>query len=111
MPVAVCLPRCPALAVSLLAIWRSGGIYLPLDQAQPGERSAWQLTDSGARWLIAAGADWHPSGIVRVDPRDVGAAPAEEAVPLGSPFPDQAAYIIYTSGSTGRPKGVVVSHG
>ena len=107
-PVAVCLRRSPALVASLLAIWRAGGIYVPLDPAQPGERSAWQLKDSGARCMVTGEtAAWHSAGIVRVDPADVAATSSDVPAALA----DQAAYIIYTSGSTGRPKGVVVSHG
>ncbi|MGL1682597.1 AMP-binding protein, partial [Vibrio parahaemolyticus] len=47
MLVAVALPRGPALVASVLAIWRAGGVYLPLDPALPGDRLAWQVADSG----------------------------------------------------------------
>ncbi|TWS93423.1 amino acid adenylation domain-containing protein, partial [Reyranella sp. CPCC 100927] len=107
-PVAACLPRSPALVASILAIWRAGGTYVPLDPALPADRLAWQLQDCGARWLIAETApSWPSAAVTCVDPGEVGAQRWDMRTPCDS----QAAYVIYTSGSTGRPKGVVVSHG
>ncbi|MEM6455503.1 MAG: AMP-binding protein, partial [Acidobacteriota bacterium] len=37
-PVALALPRVPALPVALLAAWRAGGVVVPLDDDEPGPR-------------------------------------------------------------------------
>ncbi|WP_219536937.1 non-ribosomal peptide synthase/polyketide synthase, partial [Nonomuraea guangzhouensis] len=104
--VGLCLPRGLDLLVSMLAVWKAGGAYLPLDPDFPAERLSYMLTDSRAHLLITHRA----TGLE---------APAtlylDDAFPQGEPFaapalPGQAAYMIYTSGSTGRPKGVVISH-
>ncbi|HVV14350.1 non-ribosomal peptide synthetase [Amycolatopsis sp.] len=78
------------LIVSLLAVQRAGGAYLPLDPSYPAERLDFMIEDASP---------------VVVLPRAF-----EEKAPVTPPSPDNPAYVIYTSGSTGRPKGVVVSH-
>ena len=50
--VAICLERSLDLLVALLAVWKSGGAYLPLDAAYPNERLAYLLEDSQAGLLI-----------------------------------------------------------
>ncbi|HSF41300.1 MAG TPA: non-ribosomal peptide synthase/polyketide synthase [Thermoanaerobaculia bacterium] len=89
--------RSPRAIVGILAIWKAGGVYVPLDPAYPQERLAWTIEDAGIEVLLTD---------ERLDP------PGEEseASPGSGAGPDNAAYVIYTSGSTGRPKGVVVRH-
>ncbi|HEY0602348.1 MAG TPA: condensation domain-containing protein, partial [Herpetosiphonaceae bacterium] len=44
--VGVCLDRSLALVVAILAIWKAGGAFVPLDPAFPPERSAFILADA-----------------------------------------------------------------
>ncbi|WP_344591682.1 amino acid adenylation domain-containing protein, partial [Actinomadura vinacea] len=118
--VALCLERGLDMVVAVLAVWRAGGAYLPLDPGYPAERLAFMLSDSGAAVLVghrevaaelAAGAAvetavWLDCPSVRDALETASPMTAEVTV-----VPGQAAYVIYTSGSTGRPKGVVVPHG
>jgi len=48
VPVGIYLDRSLVLPVALLAVWKAGGAYLPLDPAYPRERLAFMLEDSGA---------------------------------------------------------------
>ncbi|MCQ0024992.1 amino acid adenylation domain-containing protein, partial [Streptomyces somaliensis DSM 40738] len=110
-PVGVCLERGTALVVSMLAVMRAGGVYVPLDPAYPAERLRYMADDSGIDLVIT-----QPSVAERVPdgPRRLLLADLDDAAPADAPAaelgPDDAAYMIYTSGSTGRPKGVVVTH-
>ncbi len=96
--VGVMLPRTPDALVALLAIFKAGGCYLPLDPEYPAERRAFMLDDAGALLVIT-------EEFLRVHLSDQSIENVESEV-----RPEQLAYIIYTSGSTGRPKGVAVEH-
>jgi amino acid adenylation domain-containing protein len=109
--VGVCLDRRPDLIVALLAVLKTGGAYLPLDPAYPGDRIAYMIADSGARLLITDDQRTMPDiDILDVTrERDRIAAHDSADLPHGA-GPENLAYVIYTSGSTGRPKGVMVTH-
>ncbi|MEU8404203.1 amino acid adenylation domain-containing protein, partial [Nonomuraea sp. NPDC048892] len=116
--VGVCLDRGVELVVALLAVWKAGAAYVPIDPKQPVDRIAYLLSDSRAVLTVTSEeiADELPAGRVRMLTLDdtltklrLSMAPATrpERVVHGG----QTAYVIYTSGSTGRPKGVLVSQG
>ncbi|MFE4971964.1 amino acid adenylation domain-containing protein [Kitasatospora sp. NPDC056651] len=109
--VAVCLDKSPELITTLLAIWRAGAAYLPLDPGHPADRLAHQVADAGAALVVVdqgrpLAADL-PADLVTLEELD---RPAGTAPQLPAADPDRAAYVIHTSGSTGRPKGVRVDH-
>ncbi|WP_405858823.1 amino acid adenylation domain-containing protein [Streptomyces sp. NBC_00090] len=124
--VGVCLPRSIELVSTLLAVWRAGAGYLPLDPEQPAARSSWMLRAAGARFVVTApdgarvadgsGAEplplYAPDGLPEAAEAEAAEteAAAEAAGPSVEAGPLDTAYVIYTSGSTGTPKGVVVSH-
>jgi amino acid adenylation domain-containing protein len=108
--VGLALPRSADLVAGLLAIWKCGAAYVPLDPTQPAPRLALIVHDAGVRVAVvdAARADVLPRHVRRVLVEDVGtnAGCARRDV-----RGDALAYVIFTSGSTGRPKGVMISHG
>lgn len=112
--VGVCLERSIDASIALLAVWKAGSIYLPLDPAYPAQRLGFMLADAGAAVLLTdrAHADLLSSGADRVLVDDERDAIAEcSAINLGiGRQPDDVAYIIYTSGSTGQPKGIAAPH-
>jgi malonyl-CoA/methylmalonyl-CoA synthetase len=97
------------------AIWRAGGIAVPLSASQaPGE---WDyiIADTGARLVVAdaAAARLRSVAALRGLPfLDVDAPGGKPAGPERLPVVsrDRDAMILYTSGTTSRPKGVVVTH-
>ncbi|AVT28234.1 non-ribosomal peptide synthetase [Plantactinospora sp. BC1] len=86
--VGVNLPRGPDLVVALLATWRVGAGYLPVDPGLPPRRRA-ALVEQAA---VAA--------VLTVE----GLRPGSTA-PTRVPDPG---YVLFTSGSTGTPKPVLV---
>ncbi|OCK60431.1 non-ribosomal peptide synthetase [Bradyrhizobium sp. LMTR 3] len=117
-PVAICLERGIAMVVSLLAVLKAGGAYLPLDPAYPAERLRQIVEDAKPRLLIADSDGRAIFANVACKIVDLDAcAPAIAALTASDPgdlvtglTSRHLAYIIYTSGSTGRPKGVMVEH-
>ncbi|MFI5808267.1 amino acid adenylation domain-containing protein [Streptomyces sp. NPDC051561] len=108
---AVAVPRSLDLVISLIAVLKAGGAYLPLDPDYPSDRLSYMLADAEPACVLADRADRVPaSGIplVALDQLDTTARPTTDPVPALTP--QHPAYVIYTSGSTGRPKGVVVPH-
>jgi len=110
--VAVLLDRDILLPVALLAVWKTGAAYVPLDAANPPERLALVLKDQAPLHVLVSPElqERLPENTVSIVLR---AAMTEGGRIPKTVLPQTAdpAYIIYTSGSTGKPKGVVVSHG
>ncbi|MFF2089439.1 amino acid adenylation domain-containing protein [Paenibacillus sp. NPDC058174] len=117
--VPIAAQRSLSMMITIMAVLKAGGAYLPIDPEHPPERIRGILEDSGAK-LLLAGAKWaHTLPYFdgeTLDLDDLAAAVSE--LPLGEEkvdLPSQAgpehlAYVIYTSGSTGKPKGVMVEH-
>ncbi|CAM4050088.1 non-ribosomal peptide synthetase [Nocardia ninae] len=117
--VAVALARSPELIVTLLAVLKAGGAYLPVDPSYPAERLAFMFTDAAPVVVVTdrATADLLPDTPVPrlfVDESDTYSSctatdrtDADRPAPLR---PGNSAYLMYTSGSTGTPKGVVITH-
>jgi len=110
--VAVLLERDRELPAALLAVWKAGAAYVPLDRANPPERLRLVLSDQDPLHVLVSPnlADHLPQGtrmILHEEELPESAGDASFA-PISH---GDTAYVIHTSGSTGRPKGVVVSHG
>ncbi|MFD9960609.1 amino acid adenylation domain-containing protein [Amycolatopsis sp. NPDC058986] len=112
--VGVALPRSIDLVIALLAVWKAGGAYLPIDPRYPSARlglviesarPALILTDTETAGVLA-GSDCPHHYVDRPTTGRDGVV----ATPLVNLRPGNTAYVMYTSGSTGTPKGVAVTH-
>ncbi|WP_257137762.1 non-ribosomal peptide synthetase, partial [Bacillus pseudomycoides] len=99
------------MVVSILAVLKAGGAYLPIDLDYPLERKIYMLEDSGATHLLTQ-FDWKEEAfsgeVLNVMDSTLYQEEGDNLIPLQGP--EHAAYVIYTSGSTGKPKGVVIEH-
>ncbi|WP_435598917.1 amino acid adenylation domain-containing protein [Streptomyces anulatus] len=109
--VAVMLPRTVEAVVALLAVAKTGAVYLPVDPDYPPDRIAHMLTDAAPTLVLTAPGTPAFDGAPRLEiDGDLPTGTADDPGLWRTQRPDAAAYIIYTSGSTGRPKGVAVTH-
>jgi amino acid adenylation domain-containing protein len=113
--VGIALDRSLDLLVGLLAIWKAGAAYLPLDAAYPRDRIAVVIEETSLATLLTHSKllpnlpifDTRP---ICLDRDWVLIERERETCPAINLEPSSIAYTIYTSGSTGKPKGVEVTH-
>ena len=98
---ALAIEPSPELVTAQLAVWKAGGVYIPLDPAAPAERLALVIADAGAS-VVLSRERWDADRALWAD--ESATAPEKET------GPGDLACIIYTSGSTGVPKGAVLVH-
>lgn len=104
--------RSAEMIVSILAVLKAGGAYLPIDPSYPDSRIKYMLDDSKTRILLAqstlGGRVDFTGEVISLDQVDLKNGEASNLELNLSP--DHLSYIIYTSGTTGNPKGVMISH-
>ncbi|HEX6178186.1 MAG TPA: amino acid adenylation domain-containing protein [Thermoanaerobaculia bacterium] len=115
----VCLlsPKSELAVVAILAIYKCGAIYVPLDPSSPAPRLAKMIDSAEPAFMVAArGANAladqlldgrNPIGVFWLED-DLADFPDE--LPELHRSTDDAAHLLFTSGSTGTPKGVVITH-
>jgi non-ribosomal peptide synthetase component F len=114
--VGVMLHRSFELVISMLAVLKAGGYFLPCDPDYPDDRLAIYLEDGKALVTLVHGPTVarakqmvDPSvTIINVD--DVTENDNHPSAELKRASKADPAYVIFTSGSTGRPKGVLIDH-
>jgi amino acid adenylation domain-containing protein/thioester reductase-like protein len=113
--VGVCVERSLEMLIAMVAIFKAGGAYIPIDPSYPGDRIAFMLEDSQLTVLVTQTSllSKIPSGHPRIVDltQDTAIIAAQSTqVPESAVAPHNLAYTIYTSGSTGQPKGVQIIH-
>ncbi|WP_413810989.1 non-ribosomal peptide synthetase [Streptomyces sp. OE57] len=109
--------RTPDFVTAVLAVWKAGGAYLPLDPELPADRIRYVLDDARPALLITDREQ--PPGhvpdtlpVLRLDRWSATGHALSSGTPVPKPCasPRSLAYVIYTSGSTGAPKGTSLEH-
>ena len=101
--IGICLANRYHYLLSILAVLRVGGAFLPIEINLPIERQNYLVADSGASLVIDA---FVFENLITSTCFDSSDGQLAETIDSSKP-----AYIIYTSGTTGNPKAVVISRG
>ena len=114
----VCFERSAWHFVSILAINKAGGTWVPLEPSHPKKRQAQVISQSCGTLCLASKStapllDGLVKNILRVCPVFIDNLEAR-GYPSSSPNirvpTSTASYVLFTSGSTGTPKGFVMEH-
>ncbi|MFF3215854.1 amino acid adenylation domain-containing protein [Streptomyces sp. NPDC002886] len=115
--VAVAMERNLDWLAAVLAVFKAGGAYLPIEPHLPAERINAMLARAGCGLVITetAATTLQPALASRPAVRtlfvDTAYGQDHAGTDLGIDVtPDQLAYIYFTSGSTGEPKGAMCEH-
>lgn len=133
--VAILEPRGLHFVTAMLAIWKAGGAYIPVEPSYPEDRVRYMLSNSEVPVVIVGRTGLarigelardcpQLSGVVCLNepghlptpqeacrtygPEHFRQFPETDGFPAASPR--DPAYMVYTSGSTGLPKGAIVRH-
>ncbi|WP_406484538.1 non-ribosomal peptide synthetase [Streptomyces sp. NBC_01563] len=104
--------------VAVLAVFKAGGVYLPIEPHFPADRLATMLSRAACELVLT-----EPGSTGTLD-QALGPLPGVQKLFVGTAYeedhadddlavhvaPDQLAYIYFTSGSTGEPKGAMCEH-
>ncbi len=117
----ICLARSMEMLVAILAVFKTGAGYLPLDPEYPTARLQQMMSDARPLMVLSSGVLLGRlpalAPVLALD--HAGTQASIETMPSHNPadsdrasplLPGNIAYVIYTSGSTGIPKGVMVEH-
>lgn len=110
-PVALLFDKSIEMIISMIAVLKSGGCYVPILPDEEKARIEYILNDSKPKCILT-----HKNYdelllknliVVNLDKTDLC---GNSIIDYKNISPEDIAYIIYTSGSTGNPKGTMVMH-
>lgn len=107
------IDRSPEWVIAILAVLKTGAVYIPIDPEYPVKRIAHIFEETNAPLLITSMEFSRPLSQLKeiktciIDDSSIYES-NPDSLPTVSFTMQQLAYTIYTSGSTGTPKGVMI---
>ncbi|SED32982.1 amino acid adenylation domain-containing protein [Streptomyces sp. 2112.3] len=103
---------------AVLAVFKAGGAYLPIEPHFPADRMATMLSRASCGLVLTEPGSTAPldraleslPGIQRLFIDAACEESGDDSDPGVPVAPDDLAYVIFTSGSTGEPKGAMCEH-
>ena len=101
------------VVVSMLAVVKAGGAYIPIDPSFPKERIDYMLETSKAKVVLTLEKlkdkiNYNSKLAVDLEDNEIYKLPNKNLKCINNE--NDLVYLIFTSGSTGKPKGVMVTH-
>ena len=104
--VAIISKRSYHIVVAMLAIFKCGAAYLPIDYNYPTDRINTIANDANCKTILTYDVDYSAENVI-VIPEEITLVKEN---PVCNTNPKDICGIIYTSGSTGTPKGTLLHH-
>lgn len=106
--IGILLERSFEMLISMLAVLKSGGSYIPIAPDYPRDRIEYMLEDSEASIILTSQnrRNLADKKLINVKDEKIYETHKENLENISNP--EDLSYLIYTSGSTGTPKGVVL---
>lgn len=114
--VALVLDKSEKMILAILAVWKSGAAYVPIDPSFPDERISFILDDTKARIILTNSVyakkikSFAQSSQTVLEIETLTLSDQLCTAPITHVTSTDLAYAIYTSGTTGKPKAVLVEH-
>lgn len=111
--VGIMVNRSLEMIISILAVLKAGGAYIPIDPEYPEDRIKYMLDNSNAKLLLTQeklrdNIEFENKICVDLSIDDIYKQNFNNLANINNA--EDLSYIIYTSGSTGVPKGVSLKH-
>ena len=99
----------------ILAVLKTGAVYMPIDTGYPKKRVEYMINDGGARYILIEKSNEHREEIagvnhIVIDSQEILETETIEKTDFAICNGESLAYLMYTSGTMGTPKGVMVKH-
>ena len=111
--VGIMVNRSLEMVISILAVLKAGGCYIPIDPEYPQDRIEYMLNNSNAKLLLTKENLKDNINYAKIECVDLYIDKiynSNKSNLENINEPEDLIYVIYTSGSTGMPKGVMLKH-